>query len=684
MKAQLPGMNQFKSGKAVKSKAVSCKRCRQQKRKCSRERPTCGYCRKHGYQCEFNSVVITKRTGVTKTMDVLKHENIIESMFSPEEAVHKSSFSIHLNSSETTHLNDSKDSIRHEISSKSSFDLSPKSFHSPKDFGHGSPLMLSFPRSSWTPFPDNQIHPNLRTGPVFTNVFNCSLSEKLAMVPDLSLLMSYLPEKKVCDELFDRYRNSIHPIIPVIDVDAICPIYEMFWDNNPVDLEFYIRLFTILYAGSVSAYEGFTLKNTGAVGKQWEFHVERMKHLVGATEIALAMNKFPNEVSITGLQSSVILHYVLRNDCKTDDCGSIANIVRLAQLIELNRDPLKYHGITDNVEVQRRRILWWLIYYLDCVTSLSSKLPPIINPNEYDTQFPNEYFQDYKGEFQFSLVIGFANGRYRWAEITNGILRLNYSVTLSRESINKQMEGVIENFSLYCTSLIEKMLQADYSAATPNYFTSFITSYISSLPDRCQILLLFSCKKNRSDFSSVSNDDVQMEQTTLILLQIHFIEQFMKYGSMPDKAIYLWEIRKYQPIQSLFSLLRSVVIDFKTICSPGGTSSYHEILVSNDRLIDCISKAISALDYLSHNTSPLCEERWELLRELKQSVWVQLFDKFGNNDYSSSDVIDNGEILGLSEKELKDISTEILNSQAIIDECLNAKVWDKDAGHYFE
>lgn len=676
MKRQLPGMILFRSDLAASSKAVSCHKCRQRKRKCSREHPSCGYCKKHGDVCEYGpkTTSVTAGTGpqdlsfptAYSTRDTETINQIL-----PLEGK-----SLPLNVSDGS-LSDSKASVHIDFSSESSFGHG-SDFHSPKEYE----TRQYFAKSSWTN-PPNQIdtiHPNLRTGPVFTNVFNCSLTETLAQVPNLSLLMSYLPEKKECDELFDRYRTSVHPIIPVIDLEAIGPVYEMLWDNNPVDLVFYIRLFTILYAGSVAAFEHSSFKDNS---KDSEYLVARMKHLVGATEIALAMNKFPSEVSIVGLQSSVVLHYVLRNDCKTDDCGSISNIIRLSQLMELNRDPLKYHGIKDTNEVQYRRILWWLIFYLDCVTSLSSKISPIINPNECDTQFPNEYYHSQTG-FQFYPIFGFANGRFRWAELTNWILRLNYNLNTLKESIMKESEELIENFSLYCSSLIQKILHPENVIPSKESFTSFISSYISTLPDRCYILLLFSTsKEKRTDLSSVSKEDISIRNQKLIQLQIHFLEEYMKYGSMPDKAIYLWEIRKFQPIQSLLSLLRSVVVDFKQVCTPENATTYNDILLSNDKIIDCISRAINELSYLSRHTSPLCVERWDLLRELKQSVWEQLFVKFGNNDCSlQGNPID--EDLELGNSELMDIFNEMLKSEALIDECIYTKVWDRASGHYLE
>lgn len=287
----------------------------------------------------------------------------------------------------------------------------------------------------------------------------------------------------------DRYRSSVHPILPILDWQNIYPLYEGFWnDSSKIEISFHIVIFTIFYASSVSLYEERSIRPDTRANSDEQ--AEKMNFFVGATETALAMSDYRRKVTLVGLQSSTVLYTIVRNDCRTDDSASIASLVRCAQLIDLNRDPSKHHLLDDPKEIQYRRLLWWQILYLDCAIALSTKLPPLILDNEYDTQLPNEYQDSSNVDYDFLLdpAVIFANGRYKWVQCTSKILRISFSIRPVSEHTRSRIARDIENLSFCCSSSIQRMLGPINILPSQEAFVKFATSVLSTYADRCYIL----------------------------------------------------------------------------------------------------------------------------------------------------------------------------------------------------
>ncbi|EGV60911.1 hypothetical protein PSN45_001294 [Yamadazyma tenuis] len=723
---RIPGASQFRTTK--QSKVVSCVRCCQQKRKCSRDRPSCSYCVTHGHICSYVNPAQKQVSSTKPSFDLTScyHNDLASTKATADEVT---------SSSSSTASSDSVFSSKHENSTPPQ--ITPKApatassvpainwlvNPSTEDESLSTPPMESSPASScrtvvstsssvpvvlspgtkivppinsfWPKsLPNTSCSPadpktRISTGPAFTNVFNSALNQSApAMVEDLNSLASFMPEKSLADTLFARFKSSIHPLIPILDWEAICPIYERFWIDKSVDLSFYIQVFTIFYAASVSEFQEVSFHNYSNTSE----YSDRLKYFVGAAEIALAMSGFPRTISLIGLQASVILHSVVRNDCRSDDCGSIGTLVRLAQLIELHRDPLKYHRIEDKNEAQLKRLLWWQIYYLDTTTAISSHLPPIITENEYDTLLPNEYYLDHNDKFKLDQSLAFANGKFRWIECCNRMLRLSFSLRAPDSTAIQKLEKHISDLSIHCSSLIERMLSPANINLSQEAFVNFSASVVSTLPDRCNILLqvLFTAKdeppQSKPEISSVSKDSIPAT-SRMVDIQVHLLREFIHHGLMPQNILYLWEVRKFQPIQTLLSLLRNLLLDIKQINAHNTLPSVK--MLRNDKRVKCIEDAVSNLSYLSKNTTKLCEERWKFLIDMKQSIWNIIygetevdslyFSSTPSENVFSETSLNNGASPAYWEK----FNEEINDFQQLIEDNLSVKLWDESSGHFF-
>lgn len=720
MKTIHPGFSLFAIDSLATSRLKSCTSCRVRKRKCSRQFPVCSNCLKNSLLCSYpnnpRDHKLHEQAEILLELSSHRPHVASDSHSGPEMLPHNPSEEYRgIDQEPTPSSSDggsgpSRKPSLLSISSTSSGvhkltysqSCGSKAPSPPLDSGKTASIsnrrqgLDALPeqtnitvtkpasKSMWPRVDQDELlrfkdDPNVRVGPMYTKIFNSSLtSTGKSLDADLNLLESLLPPRKVADTLLARYVNSVHPIMPLIDVKQLHPQYEMFWNNRAsASLPFYIIIFAVLYASSVSDFEESTFSDISSSAKQ--DRVDLMRHLVGATEIALAVSDFPAKVTLVGLKASVILHSVIRNDCRTDDCGSVAALVRLAQLIELNRDPQSYHKIEDPLQIQERRLLWWHIFYLDCTTSLSSRVPPIIVEDEYDTCPPTEYTEK-NGKYQLDQPIAFANGKFRWAETCNKISRCAFLLTALTQSTVDRMVLEIEDLGLHCTSSILRILDPSNVMPHQEHFVGFSSSMLSTFKDRCFCLLnmVLSTRQNLVQTSSTADVLVNSLGDSLVKNMLHLLQEFCKHGSMPQNAIFLWDIRKYQPIQVLLFLLRNLVSDVMKL-----PFDLHALKL--DERASTIERSMETLGYLSDHSTKLCYERWELLRDLKAVAWEQIFNSVGTLSLNSSSPKLSPSEIKVPENFGEDWDTIVQKLTSIenaIDENIFTVFWDDVSGHY--
>ncbi|KAG7806221.1 hypothetical protein KL921_004949 [Ogataea angusta] len=624
----IPGVQQFRVPELHKSKARACVTCRERKRRCTLELPVCSYCHMRKKPCVYPS----------------------QTSPGPD---------------------------------KSAETPSEKPLEKPAETQAGTTTANKVPRALWPGSgAGSELQPEMRAGPVYTSILSPSLCLATGNVaPDLRLLRSYLPEKRDADTLIDRYQSAVHPVVPIFDLRSFHPHYELFWDNDKdASLEFYIVLLAILYAASVAEFEETSIDDH--FGPHSDALVAQMKHYVAATEIALAMHGFPTRVALVDLQASFVLHYVLRSDCRTDDCGSVGYLVRLAQLLELQRDPWSYHRLQDASDVQQRRILWWQIYYLDCTTALSTRMPPIIVEGEHDTVFPAEYAKSGTGDFVLDAHVTFANRRFGWAVVCSRILRLAFRLQTPSDKDWFALHRDIDNLALQCSAATQRLL--DNARTIHPDWLAFSTAVVASLADRCHVLVHLSLQRHphRPETSSVSDAQLRTVGPEFEESQIHLLQQYLSYGSMPKNKRYLWEIRKFQPIQTILALLRSLIADVASLDRAAHSAEAIQALGASAK-VRVLADAVQNLGYLADHTTPLCKQRWALVKELKHATWQQVFGRpQSTHDPGHSAASTQSDESLLSDEAWTQILTELGRVDQKIADSISVKVWDDDAGHY--
>lgn len=677
----VPGLSIIKVDGLFKPRTKVCERCRIRKRKCTMEKPSCSNCLKHGCKCiylsdETDRVVVKRRPTTPAEIVKLSGKLKKRQYSSPElstgvvscDAVNPV-MAKRIASAQSVKLAQLRYELQ-ELQSRASL----KSEWMPVDTSRTIDSAL-FPKKVCTDSGCSAVCSSDRKGKVYTNIMNSSIFRSgVSTKADLGQLHSLVPAKRICDDLVHRFRTSVHPIVPLIEWTEFYPLYESFWDDSSVaTIGFFIHLFAILYAACVSKYEenSFDEEDYSDIGL--------LNKLVAAAEIALSMYGFPRQISVEGLEASVILHTALRNDCRTDDSGSIGALVRLAQTIGLHRDPLKFHKIDDMRKVQHRRLLWWHLYYLDTSTAQSNRMIPIVGINEFDTLLPSEHSRDVEGNFLFNQAIAFANGRFRWAECTNRILHATFNVKPMMPEDCKALDCEIENLSFYCSSLIQRILDPANAVPSQEKFTQFSTNMLSTLADRCHLLLHIGQATNQSpsptgiDTSSVGDISIEDVDTQFVEQMIHLLQGFCEYGSMPANKMFIWEIRKFQPIQVMLALLNSLLAQAKQSQVENDTLDF-----ANDPKTQIIQRSLNELSYMSRRTTQLCKDRWTLLKEVKEATFNQL--SILPQDASSTTSEDSSELA--TKENWYDLLHDLDKLQEVISDNINVELWDQSAGHY--
>lgn len=211
----------------------------------------------------------------------------------------------------------------------------------------------------------------------------------------LSDLINHLPGSKERSlELLDRYQNSVHIIFPVmVNLPEFIKEHEKFWDKfdpnktnssscfSPEShgdfnlLQFYTLYFPILYAATISEFEEYD---------NLLLNQDINKYLKGFNNICQYYN-YPH-----GLKSIPLLlgNVIIQSTSPNPSTMEMSQIMRYAKFLQLHKDPVKSLHISDWKIVRFRRVLWWVIFGLDALSSHNFCLPPVCKMDDFNVELP--------------------------------------------------------------------------------------------------------------------------------------------------------------------------------------------------------------------------------------------------------------------------------------------------------
>lgn len=508
----------------------------------------------------------------------------------------------------------------------------PSSHQSPAVFDHANqPLSnsilsdFSVRQASMPPRPQlNEQLPQMTFNLTNQSLPMILMPKQPDIVPNWKLdeIYNALPSKERSYGLVRRYITSIHPVLPILDMNAFLQEHDAFWDNTLENkLEFLALLFPVVYAASKGECFEFSYDEI----TKFELSNEIHKYLRIARVVFQTIG-YPQKFSLRLLQSAVILHSTLENPSLID----MSALVRIAQTIHLNRDPATYHNISDSGLVQLRRLLWWEIFYLDAMTAMKNMSTPLIRLDEFDTSLPVEYVNNV---LRYDTC--FLNGKFRFTLILNELTRFIYGLSMLPFNTIQILKQKILDLHISCNASIMNLENAESSQTLSYEDRTFIQWSKSVLNTYCDRALLLLQKKiilsnvlstneegnnqichgsynqvmdNNGSKSSIdalfkslgagpflqqgntavsySYDDLS---ANLIPASLHYLYEFLKNNNDDIYNGFNWEIRNNLPFDAIILVLTNLISDLE---SNHGNQNYE---LRNDIRYHLLDKTIDLI-----------------------------------------------------------------------------------------
>ncbi|KAJ5225510.1 hypothetical protein N7468_006735 [Penicillium chermesinum] len=196
-------------------------------------------------------------------------------------------------------------------------------------------------------------------------------------------LLKDVPGKDVCDQLVQHYFRTLGLIYRVIHSPTFFQEYNTFWEQpQNVSTSFLLQLLLILAIGSVFHCKPGPFNELGLPIRRWIYAAKWWLEGPGEREAQ----------SMAGLQvqSLVIVcrqAYAIHKETNWVMAGAL---LRRAINQGLHRDPKNFPTISTFDGEMRRRV-WATILELNVQLSVDVTMPPLLAPEDYDTQPPSNF-----------------------------------------------------------------------------------------------------------------------------------------------------------------------------------------------------------------------------------------------------------------------------------------------------
>ncbi|CUM64410.1 uncharacterized protein PRCAT00002013001 [Priceomyces carsonii] len=499
-------------------------------------------------------------------------------------------------------------------------------------------------------------------------------------------LLKHIPSKERSYELLNRYINSVHILLPImINLFDFIKIHDKYWelasnnfnssetasnsssngspsgDSPDFDLlQFYTLYFPLLYASTISEFEEYD---------NLLLNQDINKYLKSFNMICQYYN-YPH-----GLKTIPLLlgNVIIQSTSPNPSTMEMSQIIRYAKFLQLHKDPIITLRINDWEVVKFRRLLWWIIFGLDALSSHNFCLPPVCRFDDFNVLMPDEeepvfnengVVVDKKlNAAVLSLCIKFRYDRILSElvyELHNG---LSANITKSKKEEIKQM--ILDLFG--DTNKAMNKMTAFYKANPPATVhemnvVNFIKNHSWSFVDRALMLLhkkilLTDNNKNeqRYEFNLIENrggalsfskfEDtfgrcpeanivVNFNNSSIAQLKfnqfgtfsydnlhnnlipsiLHNLNDFLKYNDFIKYGKFNWYIKRTIPIDSIILLFIIICVKFK-----------YEFMSLNELVIyvNLINKGLYIL-----NRKWFKNEKYKRMLSLTNLTWEYILKKY--------------------------------------------------------
>ncbi|CAG87646.2 DEHA2E02288p [Debaryomyces hansenii CBS767] len=324
-------------------------------------------------------------------------------------------------------------------------------------------------------------------------------------------LLKHLPSSRERSfELINRYVNSVHILLPLmVNLQDFIEEHTKFWDehdrmkensssdlvkadtsssgNNPDIFQFYTLYYPILYASTVSEFEEYD---------NLLLNQDIDNYLKGFNKICQYYN-YPH-----GLRTIPLLlgNVIIQSTSPNPSSMEMSQIIRYAKFLQFHKDPILTLRINDWEVIKFRRLLWWVIFGLDALTSHNHCLPPICKYDDFNVVMPDEeepVFNENGSikEKKLNVAMLSMNVKFQYDRILSELvyqLHNGLSNNITGDEIN-EIKLMIMNLFYHIHESIKKM--TDFYKMNPPQTVSemnlinFITNHSWSFVDRALMLL---------------------------------------------------------------------------------------------------------------------------------------------------------------------------------------------------
>lgn len=221
----------------------------------------------------------------------------------------------------------------------------------------------------------------------------------------LTDLLTHLPNSRARSfELLERYINSVHILLPVmVNLSEFIKEHERYWDlydpyknigsaspasslhsgsdsTNSKDfnlLQFYTLYFSVLYASTISEFEEYD---------NLLLNQDINKYLKGFNKICQYYN-YPHGIKTMPL---LLGNVIIQSTSPNPSTMEMSQIIRYAKFLQLHKDPVISLRIQDWKVIKFRRLLWWVIFGLDALSSHNFCLPPVCKFDDFNVVMPED------------------------------------------------------------------------------------------------------------------------------------------------------------------------------------------------------------------------------------------------------------------------------------------------------
>lgn len=326
----------------------------------------------------------------------------------------------------------------------------------------------------------------------------------------LTDLITHLPTSRERSfELIDRYINSVHILLPVmVNLNEFIKEHERFWDHfdphknhSPATastassgsaedfnfLQFYTLYFPVLYASTISEFEEYD---------NLLLNQDINKYLKGFNKVCQYYN-YPH-----GLKSIPLLlgNVIIQSTSPNPSTMEMSQIIRYAKFLHFHKDPLVSLRITDWKIIKFRRMLWWVIFGLDGLSSHNFCLPPVCKFDDFNVLMPDyeDPVFDEQGNVsskKLNVTMLAMTIKFKYDRILSELvyqLHNGLATNITSEEINEVKSMIVNLFHFIHKSIIK--MNNFYKASPPTTvqemnLVNFIKNHSWSFADRATMLL---------------------------------------------------------------------------------------------------------------------------------------------------------------------------------------------------